>query len=74
MFIFTSKLDKSNLCVSVIQCLFTNSKVFYILDVNSTKSILPLVYNLVDVCPNVLWNVTFFVQSVQLKSGPLTKP
>ena len=40
--------------MSVILCLFTNSKFFYILDVNSTKSSLLLMYNLVDVYTNAL--------------------
>jgi hypothetical protein len=61
MFIFTCILDKSNLYVSVSQCLFRNSEVFYILDVNSTKSSLLIMYNLVRVYPNVLSNFTFFV-------------
>jgi len=63
MFIFACILGKSKLYVSVIQCLFTNSNFFYILDVNSTKSSLLLMYNLVDVFPNVLSNVTFFVHT-----------
>jgi hypothetical protein len=54
-------VGKPKLYVAIIKFVNINSEVLYILDVSSTKYNLQMMFILVDVCVNVLSNVTYFI-------------